>query len=91
MSEAGEGGKEPVGVAFRHRLPPGRWREGVELAGHHQHWHRGGHRPGFAVSFIVALLAIKTFLKYIQKNNLTSFGWYRIILAIISIIVFIKL
>lgn len=46
---------------------------------------------GFIISFVVALLAIKTFLKYIQKNNLTSFGWYRIILAIISIIVFIKL
>lgn len=46
---------------------------------------------GFVVSFIVALLAIKTFLKYIQKNNLTFFGWYRIVLAIISIIVFTKL
>ncbi len=46
---------------------------------------------GFTVSFLVALLAIKTFLKYIQKHNLTSFGWYRIILAIISIIVFIKI
>lgn len=46
---------------------------------------------GLVVSFAVAMLAIKTFLKYIQKNNLTSFGWYRIILAIISIIVFIKL
>lgn len=46
---------------------------------------------GFTASFIVALLAIKTFLKYIQKNNLTAFGWYRIILAIISIIIFIKL
>ena len=46
---------------------------------------------GLVVSFVVALLAIKTFLKYIQKNNLTYFGWYRIVLAIISIIVFIKL
>jgi undecaprenyl-diphosphatase len=46
---------------------------------------------GFAVSFIVALLAIKSFLKYIQKHNLTSFGWYRIVLAIISFIVFIKI
>lgn len=46
---------------------------------------------GFIISFVVAMLAIKTFLKYIQKNNLTSFGWYRVILAIISIIVFIKI
>ncbi len=46
---------------------------------------------GFTVSFIVAILAIKTFLKYIQKNNLTVFGWYRIALAIISLIVFIKI
>ncbi len=46
---------------------------------------------GFVVSFVVALIAIKTFLKYIKKNSLSSFGWYRIILAIISFIVFIKL
>lgn len=46
---------------------------------------------GFIVSFVVAMLAIKTFLKYIQKHNLTSFGWYRVFLAIISIILFIKL
>lgn len=46
---------------------------------------------GFIVSFVVALIAIKTFLKYIQKNSLSAFGWYRIVLAIISFIVFIKL
>lgn len=46
---------------------------------------------GFIVSFVVALIAIKTFLKYIQKNSLSAFGWYRIVLAIISFMVFIKL
>ncbi len=45
---------------------------------------------GFSVSFVVALIAIKSFLKYIQKNSLSSFGWYRIILAIFSAIIFIN-
>jgi undecaprenyl-diphosphatase len=38
---------------------------------------------GFLVSFITALLGVKFFLKYIQKNNFSAFGWYRVILGII--------
>jgi len=38
---------------------------------------------GLAVSFITAILGIKFFLKFIQKNNFQVFGWYRIILGII--------
>lgn len=36
---------------------------------------------GFVVSFLVALLAIKTFLAYIRQHNFISFGIYRIIIA----------
>lgn len=38
---------------------------------------------GFAVSFTVALLAIKWLLKFIQKHSFVYFGYYRIAVAII--------
>lgn len=38
---------------------------------------------GFVTAFFVALLAIKTFLAYIQKHSFAVFGVYRIILAIV--------
>lgn len=37
---------------------------------------------GFTGSFITATLAIKLFLKYVQKNSFAWFGVYRIVLAI---------
>jgi len=37
---------------------------------------------GFVVSFITAILGIKFFLKYIQKNDFKIFGWYRIAIAL---------
>ncbi len=44
---------------------------------------------GFIVSFIVALVVIRFFIKYVQKNNFKIFGYYRIILGIIIIAYFI--
>lgn len=38
---------------------------------------------GFIGSFITALLVIKWFLKFVQKNTFVAFGVYRIILALI--------
>ncbi len=38
---------------------------------------------GFLCSFIVALLSIKFLLHYIKTKNFTSFGFYRIILALL--------
>ncbi len=38
---------------------------------------------GFVTSFITAILAIKLFIKYVQSHSFTSFGFYRIALAII--------
>ena len=38
---------------------------------------------GFVVSFITAILAIKSFLGYIKKRDFSAFGWYRIVLAIV--------
>jgi len=36
---------------------------------------------GFAVSFVTALVAVKTFLQFIKKNTFIPFAWYRIALA----------
>jgi undecaprenyl-diphosphatase len=38
---------------------------------------------GFAGAFIVALVVVKAFMKYIQTRNFTLFAYYRIILGII--------
>jgi undecaprenyl-diphosphatase len=36
---------------------------------------------GFFVSFIVALVAVKGFVKYLERGRLTPFAWYRIVVA----------
>ncbi len=43
---------------------------------------------GLIVSFITAILAIKFFIAYIQKNTFSAFGWYRILLVIIFATIF---
>jgi undecaprenyl-diphosphatase len=40
---------------------------------------------GNVVAFIVALLAIKSFIGYLNKNGFKLFGWYRIIAGLIII------
>jgi len=41
---------------------------------------------GFIVSFIVAILVIKLLLNYIKHNNFKPFGWYRIALGLLILI-----
>ena len=38
---------------------------------------------GFVVSFIAAIAAIKSLLNFIKTRDLTAFGWYRIVLAVV--------
>lgn len=42
---------------------------------------------GFVTSFVFAYLSIRWLMKYLQHNSLTVFGYYRIALAIILVIV----
>ena len=42
---------------------------------------------GSLTAFIVSVLAIKTFMNYIRKHSFEVFGWYRILLGIIIIVV----
>ena len=37
---------------------------------------------GFVVSFVTAIIAIKSFLAFIKKRSFAAFGWYRIVLAV---------
>lgn len=43
---------------------------------------------GNIVAFIVALLAIKTFITYLNKHGFKMFGWYRIVLGSIILILY---
>lgn len=45
---------------------------------------------GFIVAFATALIAVKWFLKYVQNNSFTAFGWYRIAVAILFALVFLR-
>jgi undecaprenyl-diphosphatase len=44
---------------------------------------------GMVVSFIVAFAVIKWFLTYIQKHSFAIFGWYRIILGLALLAIFL--
>ena len=45
---------------------------------------------GFVVSFLTAIVAIKSFLGYIKKRDFAAFGWYRIVLAVVYFLVFLR-
>ena len=36
---------------------------------------------GSAVAFVVAILAIKFFINYVTKYGFKAFGWYRIVVG----------
>jgi undecaprenyl-diphosphatase len=42
---------------------------------------------GFIVSFLVAILAIKFLLRYIEQHDFKSFGVYRIIVGLILLLI----
>lgn len=42
---------------------------------------------GFVVSFVTAIIAIKSFLAFIKNRSFAAFGWYRIALAIVYFLV----
>ncbi len=42
---------------------------------------------GFFVSFVVAILVIKVFMRYLQQNNFISFGIYRVVLALVLLFI----
>ncbi len=45
---------------------------------------------GFVVSFVTAIVAIKSFLGYLKNHSFAAFGWYRIALAVVYFLVFLR-
>jgi len=45
---------------------------------------------GFVVAFIVALLVIKLFLRFVQTHTFNAFGLYRIVAAILFWLVVLR-
>ena len=43
---------------------------------------------GSFASFIVSVIAIKFLIRYIQNNDFTAFGWYRIVVGILVLLYF---
>ncbi|MFA5155012.1 MAG: undecaprenyl-diphosphate phosphatase [Patescibacteria group bacterium] len=37
---------------------------------------------GFVMAFITAIIGVRFFLRYIQKNDFVAFGWYRIVFGL---------
>lgn len=44
---------------------------------------------GMAVAFVVSMLCIKFLMRYIKKHDFKVFGWYRIALGIVVLLVFL--
>jgi Uncharacterized bacitracin resistance protein len=40
---------------------------------------------GNLVGFLVAMVAIKTFIGFLQKHGFKAFGWYRIVVGLVLI------
>jgi undecaprenyl-diphosphatase len=45
---------------------------------------------GFIGAFVVALISVKLFLKYVQKNNFILFGVYRIVAAVLFYLIVLR-
>ena len=41
---------------------------------------------GFVVAFLAALLAVKWLVSYLQRHGIAIFGWYRIGIAVLAIV-----
>lgn len=41
---------------------------------------------GFFAAFLSALIVVKWFIKFLQKNTLSSFGWYRVVVGILLLL-----
>jgi len=44
---------------------------------------------GNAVAFVVALIAIRSFIQFLTKNGFRIFGWYRIVVGLVIIVLLI--
>lgn len=45
---------------------------------------------GFVISFVTAVIAIKSFLAFVKKRDFKAFGWYRIVLAVAFYLIVVR-
>lgn len=45
---------------------------------------------GFIIAFISSLIIVKWFIQYLQKNSLEIFGWYRIVIGILLLVITLR-
>ena len=43
---------------------------------------------GFIVSFIAALIVVRAFISFVQRHDFTPFGFYRIAIGIVILVLF---
>ncbi|MGH6767333.1 MAG: undecaprenyl-diphosphate phosphatase, partial [Bradyrhizobium sp.] len=48
--------------------------------------HLGVVAIGFVVSFVTAIVVVKTFLNYVTRNGFTLFAWWRVIVGTLGLI-----
>ena len=41
---------------------------------------------GFVVSFVTAIIVVKTFLNYVTRNGFTLFAWWRVVVGTLGLI-----
>src|ERR1700747_2122521 len=41
---------------------------------------------GFVVSFVTAIIVVKTFLEYVTRNGFTLFAWWRVIVGTLGLV-----
>jgi undecaprenyl-diphosphatase len=87
----GVGKRTIVEFSFMLAVPTMLAASGLELIKNRSALHDNMHvlAIGFVVSFITAILAIKSFLSYIKKRDFSLFGWYRIALALVFFLAFV--
>jgi undecaprenyl-diphosphatase len=60
----------------------------LELAKHHDEIMAGAHgvgfgtvAVGFVISFVVAVVVVRAFVRYISRHGFAPFAWYRIVVG----------
>ncbi|HMI12337.1 MAG TPA: undecaprenyl-diphosphate phosphatase, partial [Bradyrhizobium sp.] len=48
--------------------------------------HAGIIAIGFAVSFVTAIIVVKTFLTYVTRHGFTLFAWWRVIVGTLGLV-----
>jgi len=43
---------------------------------------------GFVVSFIVAIIVVRSFLEYVTRRGFTLFAWWRVIIGTLGLVAF---